>query len=237
MPRPSTRSLTSSHLNSSNLFSAAGCRWMMRLAVVATVGGLVASEAGAALYFDVNGTDAGSGAVNGATYTWNSASNALWNTDSGGAGGTLSGFTSGESAVFAAGTDSTGAYAVTVAAHAASPTAAQLGNVAGITVQEGGWTFGGDPIRLTAGSVVEVQSGASATFSGGLRGVAAGTYTFRNNGGTTTNWGQYLRNGAGQTHNVIFEGSGDGTVNLANIGTGSITKNGGGTLAISNRSN
>jgi hypothetical protein len=140
---------------------------------------------GQTLYWDTNGTTAGSSGANG---TWGTST--FWSTNSAGTSATT-GFTSGRDAVFSAGTNATGSYTVTISG---------VQNVSSITVQEGTPTFTGGQINFND-ATPDLTTSAGTTLNWGMTGIASST--------NSLNIG-----GAGVT-NLTLSGTFAGTINLS----------------------
>jgi hypothetical protein len=150
-------------------------------------------------YFDVNGTTAGSGVVNGGSYSWEGTT---WSSNS--AGTTISfPWTEGNRAIFSAGNDATGSYSVTANAnHTISGLFFNSGTNNSLTINgPGQLSLAAGSNSLSTGTFSVGQSiiiNASLTGSGalgisGLGSSGAGTfYLYGNNsytGGTFLNTG------------------------------------------------
>jgi fibronectin-binding autotransporter adhesin len=181
-------------------------------------------------YWDGNGDTAGAGAAPAGTWS----TSAFWSTASDGTA-TPAVWISGDDAVFSAGTDATGAFTVTLGSATAGS----------ISLEEGTVSLGGTgAVTLGAGDVT-ISSGAVLSTSSSARISATAGSVMTINGGTvrTTNPGS-----AGSfvdIDQVIVLGTGGGTIdytvpNVLNIvqtttiisGTGPLTKEGVGVLAI-----
>ena len=116
---------------------------------LAALAGVSAVSPAATLYWDVNGTAAGSGGASPAG-TWD-VNTINWNTDStGGASGTLSAWVNGSDAVFSAGNDASGSYTVSVNAPI---------SVGNLTVEDGTVTVAGQAVTLN-GSTITTNANA-----------------------------------------------------------------------------
>lgn len=161
------------------------------------------------IFWDTNGTTAGSGNAGG---NWSSAS---WNSVADGTGSTST-FTDTKTPTFAAGTDGVGTYTVTVDTTV---------NANGLTFQEGNVTLahGTNGVLTLTGASINVATGATATISeiiGGSVGL------IKDGAGTLTLSGANGYSGTTTVNNGILSISSDG--NLGNTANG-ITL-GGGTL-------
>jgi autotransporter-associated beta strand protein len=121
-------------------------------------------------YWDVNGSEAGSG---GATPSgaWNSgsASATNWNTDAdGGAGSFASATTTNDDLVLSAGSDAVGAYEISVAG---------TQNVGRLIFEDGSPTLSGGTLNLNATAVLTVSNGVSAVLTNVILSGAATSLT------------------------------------------------------------
>ncbi|MCC5849923.1 MAG: autotransporter-associated beta strand repeat-containing protein [Verrucomicrobia bacterium] len=195
------------------------------LSALCLAGFLIAPLSAQTLFWDTSddtGLQAGDG--NWSTETVN------WNEDADGEDSRVV-WANGADAVFnAAGTSN-------VAAQGTTNT-----QVSNITFQSGIVSVSGS-LRLNAGGSITMEAGAGASGftdtgnSDGVRPAGASTYT-NNNISDNLTIGRIQRLSAGQNINLSFAGAGDTVVSvLANSGTGSVTKDGAGTLTINSRSN
>lgn len=204
---------------------------LLALTLVGLLGGNAAAQT--TKYWDIDGATAGAG---GATPggVWDTVTS-NWTTDATGASAATT-WTAGDRAIFSAGSDATGSYTVSGTA-----TASGLTIEDGTVVFSGTVTMGANPVAVNSGAVLETNSSLRVSTSAGS------VYTL--NGGTlrTTNAA-----GAGSFIDVdstITLGASGGTVdyqvtNVLNIiqtttvisGPGSLTKTGGGVLALASPS-
>jgi len=137
--------------------------------------GLVAVQPARAgtLYWDTNGTTAGT--ATSSTGTW--GTNNYWSTSSDGTIATGA-WTAGETAVFAAGINGTGYYTVTVSG---------TQDIGGLTFEEGTVTIsGGTALRLVSNAIVDVASGRTAGVSTVISENTAGRTLTKTGAGTLT---------------------------------------------------
>ncbi|MEZ0274147.1 MAG: beta strand repeat-containing protein, partial [Roseimicrobium sp.] len=177
----------------------------------------------APVYWDVNGTTAGSGAIDGSTITWNT--DPLWNTAAGGTGSTAA-WISGDTAVFAAGTDATGTYTISVSG---------TQEVSGLTFEEGAFTLSGGTLGIstaTGGTAnINVAAGLIATINSILAGNPSGTTVLTKTGaGTLVLGGANTFGGTGkrlaiQEGVLSFSSNGNlgNTANALDLGTSTTT--------------
>ena len=170
------------------------------------------------LYWDINGTDANSGAASGdASGIWDSTTN--WNTDStGGAGGTVSGWQAGNTAFFSAGDDATGPSTVTVNG---------TQDITGLTFAEGTVTVadgGTGALQMSADSVMSVAPGLSATVETPVSG--SGWKLYKTGEGTLTISGDLSHTGATEVvgGKLILAGNNVAATGGLTIGTGTVVQ-------------
>jgi autotransporter-associated beta strand protein len=185
-----------------------------------------------ALYWDINGATAGAGGAT-PTGTWDGAT-ANWSTVFDGTAATGV-WVSGRNAVFSAGTDASAAYTVTVSG---------TQTVGGISVEEGTVTLATGTASIGAGPIT-IGAGATLSTDSSLRIAATAGSTMTINGGTARSTNPSSAGSFVDVDQVIVLGPGGGTLSytvagVLNIvqttttisGTGPLTKEGAGILAI-----
>lgn len=148
------------------------------LPLLAVAASPIHHAAAADLYWDTNGTTAGSGNAGG---TWDTGSTSVWSTDATGVAAPGV-FANGDKAIFSAGTDGTGSWTV---------------NVTG-TVQPSGITFAQDGTKTISGGLISVASNPLISAAGRNNGnnfninsqlTGTGSLTLAANGNTSDTGG------------------------------------------------
>ncbi len=160
------------------------------------------------LYWDVNGTTAGTGTT--PSGTWDTSN--VWSSDAAGAI-TTAAWSSAAVAVYSAGSDATGSYTVTVSG---------TQTIGGLTVEEGTPYFNGGSLDLPGATTFDITG--NAIINSAITGT--GTLTKTGNGSLTLDGASSYSGGT-----TITGGTLNATNNYA-LGSGPVTVSGSGTLSI-----
>lgn len=137
---------------------------IVSLGLCVLLGLITQTDLAAQLYWDLNGSTAGSGA-NSTNGTWannNAAGNRNWTSNSAGTT-TTARWNDGNTAVFSAGTDATGSYTVTISGTVVTPS---------LILEEGDLTISSGSLSLTGSAGIQVAGSSSLTINSTIGGTA-----------------------------------------------------------------